>query len=116
MWSANGNDKWIILELKEFFNIQHIKIAFHPGQKKEFYLDILGSADKEAWEPILIKSYSCAFSGNLQVFEFPPSKTTKEYKYVKLVGQGNSDRWNYISEFKIFRHPDTGIHLNMKNR
>ena len=49
------------------------------------------------------KSKSCAFSGNLQVFEFPPSKTGKEFKYVKFVGHGNlANSWNYISEFRIF--------------
>ena len=102
-WSASGIEQWIIMELKESFSIQHIKIAFQPGQKKEFYFDILGSVDKEAWEPILTKSNSCAFSSNLQVFEFPQSKTTREYNYVKLVGQGNSaDKWNSISEFRIF--------------
>ena len=77
MWSANGGDQWIILELKESFNIQHIKLAFQPGQKKESYFDIFGSNDKENWEPILTKSKSCAFSGDLQVFDFPPSKTEK---------------------------------------
>jgi hypothetical protein len=43
----------------------------------------------------------------MQVFEFPPSKSEKEYKFIKLVGQGNSlDSWNFISEFRIlgFRH------------
>jgi uncharacterized repeat protein (TIGR02059 family) len=115
MWSANGNDQWIVLELKESFNIQHIKIAFQPGQKKEFYFDILGSVDNIIWEPILVKSNSCAFSGNLQVFEFPPSKTSKEYNYVKLVGQGNSaDTWNYIAEFRIFgnRHRNSPEYEN----
>jgi uncharacterized repeat protein (TIGR02059 family) len=103
MWSAIGGDQWIILELKGYFNIQHIKVAFQPGQKKESYFDVLGSNDKENWEPILTKSKSCAFSGDLQVFEFPPSKTEKEFRYVKLVGQGNSlDSWNYISELRIF--------------
>ena len=103
MWSAIGSDQWIILELKEFFNIQHIKVAFQPGQKKESYFDILGSNDKENWEPVLTKSRSCDFSGDMQVFEFPPSKSEKEYKYIKLVGQGNSlDNWNFISEFRIF--------------
>jgi hypothetical protein len=103
MWSAIGDDQWIILELKGAFNIQHIKVAFQPGQRKESYFDVLGSNDKENWEPVLTKSRSCAFSGDLQVFEFPPSKTDKEYRYVKLVGQGNSlDSWNYISEFRIF--------------
>jgi uncharacterized repeat protein (TIGR02059 family) len=103
MWSAIGGDQWIILELKVSFNIQHIKVAFQPGQKKELYFDVLGSNDKENWEPVLTKSKSCAFSGDLQVFEFPPSKTEKEFRYVKLVGQGNSlDNWNYISELRIF--------------
>jgi hypothetical protein len=103
MWSVNGNDQWIILELSRPFSIQHVELAFQPGQKREFYFDILGSNDKEKWEPILIKTRSCSFSGDLQVFEFPASKTEREYKYVKLVGQGNStDTWNYIGEFRIF--------------
>jgi hypothetical protein len=78
-------------------------VAFQPGQKKESYFDVLGSNDKENWEPVLTKSKSCAFSGDLQVFEFPPSKAEKEFRYVKLIGHGNSlDNWNYISEFRIF--------------
>jgi hypothetical protein len=103
MWSAIGNDKWIILELKESFTIQHVKVAFQPGQKKESYFDVLGSNDKENWEPVLLKSRSCNFSGDMQVFEFPPSKSEEEYRYIKLIGQGNSlDNWNFISEFRIF--------------
>jgi uncharacterized repeat protein (TIGR02059 family) len=103
MWSVNGNDQWIILELNGTYSIQHIKLAFQPGQKKEFYFDIFGSNDKENWEPVLSKSRSCSFSGNLQVFDFPASKTEREFRYVKLVGQGNSvDKWNYLSEFRIF--------------
>jgi len=103
VWSADGIDQWIVLELKEAFSIQHIKIAFQPGQKKEFYFDIYGSTDNITWEPILIKSKSCAFSGNLQVFEFPETKTAQEFTYIKLVGQGNSaDTWNHIAEIRIF--------------
>jgi uncharacterized repeat protein (TIGR02059 family) len=103
MWSVNGNDQWIILELNGTYSIQHIKLSFQPGQKKEFYFDIFGSNDKENWEPVLSKSRSCSFSGNLQVFDFPASKTEREFRYVKLIGQGNSvDKWNYISEFRIF--------------
>ena len=105
IWSANGDEQWIILELKEPFNIQHLKLAFQPGQTREAYFDIFGSEDKDVWDPILIKSRTCAFSGNLQVFEFPPSKTGKEFRFVKLVGHGNAaDMWNFISEFRIFGH------------
>jgi hypothetical protein len=103
MWSADGNNQWLIIELKKSFSVQHVKLAFQPGQRKESYFDILGSVDKVNWEPILTKSASCDFTGDLQVFEFPPSKTGKEFNYIKLVGQGNStDTWNYISELKIF--------------
>jgi hypothetical protein len=103
MWSANGDNQWLIIELKQSFSVQHVKLAFQLGQREESYFDILGSEDKVNWEPILTKSASCAFSGGIQVFNFPPSKAGKEYKYIKLVGHSNSgDSWNYISEFKIF--------------
>lgn len=102
-WSTNGIDQWVILKLETPFSIQHIKMAFQPGQKKESYFDVLVLNDEEKWEPVLIKSKSCAFSGDLQVFDFPPSKTEQEYRYIKLVGLGNSlDDWNYISEVRIF--------------
>ena len=80
---------------------------FSRDRKKNSILIFLDQLDKEVWEPILLKSTSCAFSGNLQVFEFPTSKTAREYTYVKLVGYGNSaDKWNYLSEFRIlgYRH------------
>jgi uncharacterized repeat protein (TIGR02059 family) len=103
MWSANGDNQWLIIELKQSFSVQHVKLAFQPGQRRESYFEILGSTDKVNWEPILTKTASCFFSGDLQVFEFPPSKTGREFNYVKLVGRCNStDTWNYISELKIF--------------
>lgn len=103
MWSANGDNQWLIIELKEPFIVQHFKLAFQSGQKEETYFDILGSENKVDWEPILTKSSSCAFSGDIQVFNSPPSKAEAELKYIKLVGHCNSaDSGNYISEFKIF--------------
>jgi len=103
LWSAIGTDQWLILELKRAFNIQHLKLAFQPGQTRESYFEIHGSNDKEKWEMILSDSKSCAFSGDLQVFDFPVSKTEKGFRYIKLAGLGNStDTWNYISEFSIF--------------
>jgi hypothetical protein len=109
MWSANGDDQWLIMELKELFSIQHVKISFQPGQKAESYFDVFGSEDKETWDPILTKSASCGFSGDLQVFDFPVSKSLVEYRYIKLVGHSNSvDSWNHISEFKVFGYG----HLN----
>ena len=111
MWSSDGEDQWLMVELKEPFSIQYVKLAFKSGQRVESYFDILGSNDNINWETILTKSASCGFSGDIQAFDMPLSKTEDEYQYVKLVGKGNSaDAWNYISELKIFgyryRDPD----------
>ncbi len=109
MWAASGDNQWLLLELREPFQVQHVKLAFLQGQNRESYFDILGSDDKVSWEPVLLKSNSCSFSGNLQVFDFPPAKTVKEYRYIKLVGHCSSaDTWNYISEFRIFGYPVRG--------
>lgn len=103
MWSANGDNQWLVMELRETFNVQHVKIAFQPGQKKVSYFDVMGSEDGTNWESILTKSSSCGFSGNLHVFDFPPAKSAVGYRYIKFVGHSNSlDSWNYISEFRIF--------------
>ena len=116
MWAADGENQWLILELKETFSIQHIKLAFQTGQKKESYFDILGSKDGIEWEQILTKSASCSFSSDLQIFDFPPSKATRGYNYIKLVGLSNSvNSWNYISEFRLFgyRHKMPSGFMNL---
>ena len=108
MWSSFGEDQWLLVELKQLFSIQYVILAFRPDQRGESYFDIFGSDDKVTWEPILTKSTSCGFSGDLQAFEFPPLKAGKEFKFVKLICQGSStDSWNYVSEFKIFGFKNT---------
>ncbi len=110
MWAANGDNQWLIVELKEPFSIHHVRLSFLQGQKTESFFDILGSEDMLTWEPVLLKTNSCNFSGGLQVFNFPPSKKSREYRYVKLVGHGNStDSWNYISEIRILGYPAVRI-------
>lgn len=115
MWSADGDNQWLILDLKEPFTIQHLKLSFLPGQEWASYFDIYGSEDDQAWEPILVKATSCDFSGDLQVFDFPPSKAAKEFNFIKFVGHTNSaNNWNYISEIKIFgynHHNPTSFEL-----
>jgi len=103
MWAADGDEQWLMMELKDFFIVQHIKVAFQEDQNNVSYFDVLGSEDKESWEPLLTKSASCGFSGDIHVFDFPASKASLEFKYIKLIGHSNSaDTWNKISEFKIF--------------
>jgi len=116
MWSASGTDQWLIVELKDLFSIQHVKIAFQPDQEFESYFDLLASRDNLTWESVLTKTTSCGFSGNLHVYDFPQSLASKEFKYVKLMGLGNMiNPWNYISEFKIFgyRNPNPPYYNNL---
>lgn len=113
MWSARGKGEFVILELNEIYNLQHIKLSFHPDKKRESQFDVLGSLDLKAWEPILINSISCDFSGNTEVFDFHNSKEGKRYKYVKIVGLGNSsDTWIHISEVKLFGYRIQNILFN----
>ena len=102
-WSATGDNQWLLLKLAEPFKISHLEIAFLLGQKYSSYFDIYASKDKLIWEPILINTASCNFSGNIQVFDFPALKMNTGYSYIKFVGHGNSLNWvNNIAEFKIF--------------
>ena len=103
MWAADGPGQWLLLYLKEPYKVDHVILAFQSGMRSESYFDILGSTDNITWEPILTKSASCGFSGNLQVFSFPAAKSEIEYSFIKLIGHSNSvNTWNYISEFKLF--------------
>src|SRR5659263_419854 len=65
-WSAIGDNNWLLLKLAEPFKISHLEIAFLSGQKYSSYFDIYASKDKLIWEPILINTASCNFSGNIQ--------------------------------------------------
>ncbi len=103
MWAAEGDNQWILVTLRQPFNIHHIRISFSLMQVRTYRFDILGSNDKITWEPILKKSVSCEFSGDIQLFEFPFSAKGREFSFIKLVGHGNSsDLWNCISELRIY--------------
>jgi len=102
-WSVNGDNQWLLFSLAEPFKISYLQIALLPDQKYESYFDLYASRDNLTWEPVLIKTASCNFSGSLQNFDFPAIKTNIEYSFVKLVGHGNSlNAWNNISEIKLF--------------
>ena len=112
MWSSNGVNEWILIKLRQPFEVDHIKLAFNHSKRDVSFFDIYGSSDSITWELILNQSASCGFSGYLQTFNFPPSKQVKEFSYLKFVGYGSSeDSWNYVSEFKIFGYRNKRLHV-----
>ena len=109
MWSVDGYDEFLTVKLKQSFEIHYITLSFNHNQKTVAYFDLLGSSDSITWEPILNKSASCGFSGDFQAFNLPPSKAGKEFNYLRIIGQGNSENsWNYISELKIYGYRHKG--------
>jgi hypothetical protein len=102
-WSADGDGQWIWLQLASSASINHVELAFLPDQKYKSYFNIYASKDNSTWEPVLVNAYSCDFSGGLQVFNFPGEKSTTEYSYLKVIGNGNSvNKQNNLSEIRIF--------------
>jgi uncharacterized protein YjdB len=116
MWAANGDNQWLILKFRESYKVEFLELAFNPGNINGAYFDVSGSTDNIAWEPVLIKSSSCAFSNDRQVFDFPPAKAVREYNNIKITGRGNNfDTWNYISELKIYgyRHKNVPFYESL---
>ena len=103
MWAANGIEQWIILELNGFFNIQHFKLAFQPGQKRESYFEVSVQTTNKHGNLSSPSQNHVLFQAICRYLNFRLPKTEKEFKYIKLVGQGNMISWNYISEFRYFR-------------
>jgi len=102
-WSASGSDQWLIVELKRPFRIMHITLSFKPDLNVKMYFEIHGSNDRINWEPIITKTESCGFSWESQVFDVPPSKAGKEFRFIKFIGAGNTeDSYSSISEMTVF--------------
>ena len=105
-WSAKGKSQSLLLMLEGPSRISHMMVAFNTGQKYEAYFDVYASGDNITWDPVLINEASCNFSGNFQVFDFPPAFAENDYSYIRLDGHGNFvNDWNTISELKLFGHP-----------
>ncbi len=105
-WSVNGLDHLLNIKLEEPFKVSHLELSFLLGQQRNSYFDIKASKDSITWQPVLTNAFSCDFSGNTHVFDFPETESLIEYSYIQLVGQGNSqDLWNSFSEIRIFGTP-----------
>ncbi|MBK8881888.1 MAG: DUF4990 domain-containing protein [Bacteroidales bacterium] len=102
-WSALGDNQWILFQLAKPFKINHLLIAFLPGQNASYTFDIFASPDNQVWDPVLSGLKSWLYSGNPQVFNLPQFSLNKDYSFVKFVGHGNTaDNLSNISELKIY--------------
>lgn len=110
-WAALGTGQWLCFEMESKVPVNFLKIKTYEGSTRKSYFDIYASNDKVNWESIMIKSESCGFSTDNQVYSFNEQKAANKYKYIKLVGKGsNVNNWNSMYEFHIF-----GDILNAEN-
>ncbi|HNW57822.1 MAG TPA: SwmB domain-containing protein, partial [Bacteroidales bacterium] len=109
-WSGSGDGNWVVLKLKKPFKIEYIQIAYPDSQQGSSIFDVSASVDSLSWDNNIMSTVtSCSFSGNYQIFEFPDIYKSIDYSYLKITGHGNTvDKWNYISELKLFGYPYGG--------
>ena len=102
-WSAPGHNQWAEFEFEEPVNISHAYISFYQGQKRQAFFELLGSADRQEWIHILEYNQSHGFSQDLELFVPAQKKSSAEFKYIRLVGYGNTENdWNSFNEVMIY--------------
>ncbi len=106
-WSAEGDGQWLIFDLGTPHEVYSIKTRFYGNVDRVNYLDYYASNDGETWEPVLLSLESCGFSSKAHLFNVPETKSSLKYRYVKLVGYGNSENgWNSYTEITIMGKTD----------
>ncbi|MGJ8738979.1 BspA family leucine-rich repeat surface protein [Zobellia laminariae] len=99
-WSSNGLSEWISFDFGELKNVGGVEIAFFSGNNRANIFDLEVSIDGENWSTVLENQSSSGASTNLEEFQF----STQNIRYLRYVGQGNSqenNNWNSITEFRI---------------
>jgi hypothetical protein len=102
-WSSEGDEEWITIELASPASISYLSLSYYHGDYRKGYFNIMASTDNETWSEILSGQETCGISTKNQNFEVPSTKSTDQYKYIRLVGEGNSENnWNSICEMSVY--------------
>lgn len=103
-WRGERIDRvkpWIQYDLRSPIEVSHINIAFYNGDKRNYFIEILISDDKENWESI--------FNGksNGETLDFEKFDINKKARFIKIIGNGNNHKiyfnWTNITEVKIYK-------------
>ncbi|MCB1133020.1 MAG: glycoside hydrolase family 88 protein, partial [Verrucomicrobiae bacterium] len=92
-WSQEGLGQWILYQLPEAEEIDHVDIAFYLGNQRDTYFDLEVSDGGGTWDTVF--SGRSARTLELQRFSF----AARPVKFVRYVGNGNSaSLWNSLTE------------------
>lgn len=100
-WAAQGDEEWIQYEFEEASEISQIDIKWHQGHLRSENFEMYVSEDGENW----IEVYRGMSSGNTNTFERHNVSAEGKFKFVKIVGHGNtSNKWNSLGEIRFYNN------------
>ena len=100
-WAAQGDEEWIKYEFEEASEISHIDIKWHQSHLRSEKFEMYVSADGENWTEV----FRGMSSGNTNTFERHNVNKTEKFKFVKIVGHGNtSNQWNSLGEIQFYNN------------
>jgi len=101
MWTAEGDGMWIEFDLGTALPVAGVGTAWHRGNERFQYYDILLSVDRTNWTTV----FAGSSSGTTNAMEDVPFTPTNA-RYVRIVGHGNSlagNKWNSLTEAVVYR-------------
>ena len=100
-WAAQGDGQWIMYEFEEESEISHIDIKWHQGHLRAETFEMYLSSDGENWTEV----FRGRSSGNSNTFERCDINADGKYKFVKIVGHGNTlNQWNSLGEIRFYNN------------
>ena len=100
IWSTNGTDRYLTLELEKACTIEGVDIMFNPNQGRDAKFTIAVSEDGKKFTDIYSDHGDGAVEGGAwEEFRFTPQNNIR---FVRYYGNGsNISRWNAVKEIRI---------------
>lgn len=100
-WSAEGEGRWIALDMGEEVKVSAIGIAWSSGNARRASFEILVSNDGNTYKTVVKKGLSSGQTTNIEKVMFGEKVKAR---YIKVIGYGNSvNKWNSITELRVFQ-------------
>ena len=100
IWSTNGTDRYLTLELEKACTVEGVDIMFNPNQGRDAKFTIAVSEDGKKFTDIYSDHADGAVEGGAwEEFRFTPQSNIR---FVRYYGNGSDiSRWNAVKEIRI---------------
>ena len=96
-WSSDGQGNSITFDLGSLSTVRQVSTAWYKADIRQAFFDVQTSTDNRNWKTVLDGAIAEGRE-DMIAFDLPDS----EARYVRVVGQGNSDSsWNSLIEIDI---------------